>query len=149
MKKNIVFLIIIGVLLIGGIFYFFMQNKISEVSSSNNEQNNLPENPSSNNGQDNTSKTNISGPQSNIQTYNIEIKGFAFSPSTLTINIGDIVIWTNKDSVSHTVTSDSGNELNSPTFGKDGTYSHTFNIAGTFDYHCKPHSLMKGKIIVK
>ncbi|OGJ16335.1 hypothetical protein A3K74_01950 [Candidatus Pacearchaeota archaeon RBG_13_33_26] len=88
-------------------------------------------------------------PETSPQTYDIELKGFAFSPSTLTIKAGDTVIWTNMDSASHTVTSDSGNELDSPGFGKDGTYTHKFDTAGTYTYHCSPHPSMKGTIIVE
>lgn len=83
------------------------------------------------------------------KTYNIEIKSFAFSPSSLTIKKGDMVIWTNEDSVAHTVTSDSGSELSSPLISRGNMYSHTFDTEGTYDYHCTPHSSMKGTIIVE
>ena len=83
------------------------------------------------------------------KTYNIEISDFAFKQSQLTINVGDTIIWTNKDSTRHTVTSDAGNELGSDYLPKNEIYSHTFNLAGTFDYHCRPHPYMKGKIIVR
>ena len=79
----------------------------------------------------------------------VNIAGFAFSPSTVTINVGDSVQWENKDSASHTVTSDSGSELDSPTLSKNGVYSHTFTKAGTFAYHCTLHPGMKGTVIVK
>ncbi len=79
---------------------------------------------------------------------NIEISGFAFSPATMTISVGDTVTWTNMDIMSHTVTSDSGTELGSSSFGKGGTYSHTFSTPGTFAYHCSIHSSMKGTVIV-
>lgn len=82
-------------------------------------------------------------------TYNVEIMGFAFNPPTLTIKQGDAVIWANQDSVQHTVTSDSGNELESELFGKGQTYSHTFDVKGTFNYHCIPHPNMRAKIIVE
>jgi amicyanin len=81
-------------------------------------------------------------------TYNIAISGFSFSPASLSIKAGDTVIWTNQDSVPHTVTSDSGSELNSPTFGKGKTYSHTFTTTGTYNYHCTIHPNMKATIIV-
>ena len=94
------------------------------------------------------SGSNNSSQQASPETLNIEISDFAFKQSQLTINIGDTVIWTNKDSASHTVTSDSGSELNSPSLSRNQMYSHTFNQQGTFEYHCKPHSYMEGKIIV-
>jgi plastocyanin len=91
-----------------------------------------------------------SQPKGNESTIipDIEIKSFAFSPSTLNINVGDTVVWENKDLMSHTITSDSGSELASESLGNSKTYSHTFNTAGTYDYHCSIHSSMKGKIIV-
>ncbi|MFH1325556.1 MAG: cupredoxin family copper-binding protein [archaeon] len=80
----------------------------------------------------------------------IEIKNFAFQPNELTISQGDTVVWTNKDAgVKHTVTSDSGNELDSELLSKGESYSHTFNEKGTFDYHCTPHPYMEGKVIVE
>jgi plastocyanin len=82
------------------------------------------------------------------KTYNIAISNFAFSPSTLSINKGDTVVWINKDSASHTVTSDSGNEIASGSLSNGQTFSHTFNTAGSFDYHCAIHPSMKANIIV-
>jgi plastocyanin len=80
---------------------------------------------------------------------NIEISNFAFSPSTLNVHVGDTVTWTNMDSVSHTITSDSGSELSSSPFGNGNTFSHTFATAGTFHYHCSIHTMMKGEVIVQ
>jgi len=84
------------------------------------------------------------------QTGNIiEISNFAFVPSEITIKSGETVTWTNNDSTPHTITSDSGNELDSGSISPGQTYSHTFNTAGTFDYHCSIHTSMKAKIIVE
>jgi plastocyanin len=82
-------------------------------------------------------------------TYNVAITDYMFSPSQLIIRVGDTVIWTNDGSMGHTLTSDSGNELNSPIIASGSTYSHTFNIAGTYNYHCSIHSSMIGQIIVQ
>jgi plastocyanin len=79
----------------------------------------------------------------------VEIKNFSFSPAEITINKGDTIVWQNNDSASHTITSDSGNELDSGTIPSNGKYSHTFNSTGTFDYHCSIHASMIGKVIVK
>ena len=82
------------------------------------------------------------------KTHSIEIVDFSFTPLTLTINRGDTVLWTNSDSAKHTVTSNSGSELDSELFGKDESYSHTFNTKGTFKYHCTPHPGMTGLVQV-
>lgn len=79
----------------------------------------------------------------------IEISGFAFNPSTLTIPKGASVIWTNRDSAPHTIVSDNGDEINSDRISQGATYAHTFNAAGTYDYHCGLHPSMKGQIIVE
>lgn len=56
-------------------------------------------------------------------TFNIDLRNFAFSPTPLNIHVGDMVIWTNNDPVPHTITSDSGGEMNSPTLS-NGKYIH-------------------------
>jgi len=83
------------------------------------------------------------------RTYDIEIRGYSFNPSTIKIKVGDTIVWKNADSVSHTVTSDSGGELSSQYLSKGDTYTHTFTQKGTFPYHCIPHPYMKGTIIVE
>lgn len=89
-----------------------------------------------------------SPPTQEPKTYQVTIQGFAFNPSDLKINKGDTVVWTNKDSASHTVVSDSGNELASGALATDQTYSHTFEQAGTFSYHCGIHLTMKAIVEV-
>jgi amicyanin len=83
------------------------------------------------------------------QEYRIDIKNFAYSLESLTIKKGDSVIWTNRDSIEHTVTSDSGTELNSALLSQEQEYSHTFTNSGTYNYHCTPHPYMKASIIVE
>jgi plastocyanin len=82
------------------------------------------------------------------QTYNVGIVNYAFSPSTLNIKVGDTVVWTNNATTSHTVVSDSGTELNSGPLITGRTYSHKFNQAGTFAYHCSIHPSMTATVIV-
>ena len=82
------------------------------------------------------------------QIYNVNIENFSFSQSHLNIQTGDTVVWTNNDKVPHTVSSDSGSELSSPTLSPGDTYSHTFDTAGSYSYHCNIHPNMKGGIIV-
>ncbi len=77
---------------------------------------------------------------------NVEISGFAFSPSTLTITKGTTVTWTQKDSAPHTVTSGT---FDSGTLNSGQTYSHTFNETGSFNYHCNFHQSMTGTIVVQ
>ena len=83
--------------------------------------------------------------QNGVPSATVDIKGFAFDPSTITVSRGTTVTWTNRDSVPHTVT---GDLFGSGSISQDGTYSHTFQEVGTFDYHCTTHTNMQGKVIV-
>jgi len=79
----------------------------------------------------------------------VSIQNMLFTPSQVTINKGQTVTWTNNDSVAHTVTSDTGSELSSETIEPGAKYNHTFNTAGSFQYHCSIHSSMRGTIVVR
>jgi plastocyanin len=82
----------------------------------------------------------------------------AFSPNPIQTKVGDTIVWTNNDSVPHTVTSGTG--PNDPNMGKDfdvgistpispgSTFSHKFTTAGEFPYFCQIHPTMVGNVIV-
>ena len=76
------------------------------------------------------------------------IQGMAFSPATLTIKAGTTVKWTNKDGVTHTVTSDTAGQFNSGNVAANGVFSFMFMTVGTYNYHCSIHPSMIAKIVV-
>ncbi len=78
---------------------------------------------------------------------NVSISNFSFDPASVTIKVGQSVTWTNKDSAAHTVASDAG-DWTSQDIAQNQTFSHTFDQAGTFTYHCSIHPNMKGTIVV-
>ncbi|MBI2029740.1 cupredoxin family copper-binding protein [Candidatus Gottesmanbacteria bacterium] len=96
-----------------------------------------------------STESTIEQSNSQIEDSTITIANFAFSPQTITFKKGSTVTWTNEDNVGHTVTSDTGTQLNSPLLSKGQSYSKTFNETGTFSYHCTPHPNMKGTVIVE
>jgi plastocyanin len=73
------------------------------------------------------------------------------STSTTTIAVGDTVQWTWSGSNEHTVDNNGGTELFSSGAPKaTGTFNHTFNTAGTYDYICGIHgTAMQGTVIVE
>ena len=73
-------------------------------------------------------------------------KGFAFSPASLEVKVGDTVTFTNEDSASHNVSID-GKSLGSQAQGASVTW--TAAAAGTFPYSCTIHPSMTGQIVVK
>jgi plastocyanin len=76
----------------------------------------------------------------------LEIKSWGFNPNTVTLLKGSTATWTNKDSVTHTVTS-AGN-FDSGDIAAGASWTYTFNKAGTFEYSCKYHSSMTGKVVI-
>ena len=100
-------------------------------------------------GKDNpTSSNNTPPPDGNPGTI-IVISNFTYSPSSITISPGDTITWRNDDAVGHTVTSDSGSELNSPLLSQGQTYQHIFSSAGSFPYHCTVHPNMTASVTVQ
>lgn len=87
-------------------------------------------------------------PTASQQTYTVAIVNFAFQPSTMTIPRGATVMWRNDGAVTHTVTSDTG-AFNSGNLSPGATFTHQFNQAGTYPYHCTPHPFMTGTITVQ
>ncbi len=81
-------------------------------------------------------------------TKAVSITATAFSPASVTINTGDAVKWTNKDTKNHQVVANTG-AFASPTIAPGKTYTHVFNTAGTFRYHDALHPSLTGRVIVK
>ena len=82
----------------------------------------------------------------------VTIQSSMFDPGIITVVKGSAITWKNNDGFSHTATSNTGV---SPAFDTGmiaaGTTSSpiTFNIVGTFPYHCMVHGLaMSGTVIV-
>jgi plastocyanin len=73
------------------------------------------------------------------------IQGLAFNPSSITVAANTTVTWTNKDGVSHTVTSNTG-LFDSGLISTNGTFSFKFTAAGTYPYHCTPHPSMTATV---
>jgi amicyanin len=80
----------------------------------------------------------------------VPIANFAFSPAEVRIRVGQTVTWVNceENGTSHT-THAAGEEWASPLLAPGQAFSHAFDRAGTFDYHCDPHPFMTGRVIVE
>jgi plastocyanin len=76
-----------------------------------------------------------------------------FDPALLSAKAGTTVVWTNKDSASHTVTSGNPSAGPSGTFDSGlikagNTFQYKFSSAGTTEYFCTIHPWMTGKVTV-
>jgi len=83
----------------------------------------------------------------NTNQNEVTIKDFSFSPEAITVKAGSSVTFTNKDSVTHTITET--NKAFDKEIGPGDTLKITFDKAGTYNYHCSIHPSMKGKVIVQ
>jgi len=77
----------------------------------------------------------------------VTISDFKFSPSGVTINVGDTVTWSNSGPTAHSAKANDGS-FDTGILQKGSSGSHTFTQAGTFSYFCQPHPFMKGTITV-
>jgi len=77
-----------------------------------------------------------------------------FIPSTATIEEGGTVTWENTDNAAHTASSgtpDGGPDgvFDSSLMMVNGSFSFTFDSAGTYPYFCMVHPWMQGTVIVE
>ena len=72
---------------------------------------------------------------------------FTFLPNSITAAVGGTITWANGDSAPHTVTFDSGPDCGQMASG--GTITATFNVAGSYPYHCTIHPSMKATVVVQ
>jgi LPXTG-motif cell wall-anchored protein len=78
----------------------------------------------------------------------VTIADFEFTPSSISVNQGDTVTWTNNGPSAHSATAPDGS-FDTGIFPAGQSRSHTFNDAGTFSYICTPHPNMHGTIVVQ
>lgn len=72
-----------------------------------------------------------------------------FVPNPATAKVGNVVKWSFEDDQSpHTVTSDDTTSFDSGSKAKGEVFTHKFDKAGTFAFHCTLHANMKGSIAV-
>jgi plastocyanin len=79
------------------------------------------------------------------KTVTITMKNVAFSPSSVTVKVGQTVKWVNQDSVPHNIT---GGPLHSTTFSNGGSYTYTPKSAGKISYVCTIHPGMTATLNV-
>jgi amicyanin len=83
----------------------------------------------------------------------VNIKDLSFSPPNIKVKSGTKVTWTNLDTMNHSVLAEDPDNpgdlpLKDTLFGKNETFSITFNKLGTFKYMCGPHTFMHGTVEV-
>ncbi len=137
--KNIVISLLVLAVAGGASYYIIFRNLPSEEEYTHMENNEYTN-------KNMTTATTTNTPVS--ENVTVTIKNFSFNPKVLNIKTGTKVTWINNDSAPHTVTSDSGSLLNSPTLSSGSSFSFTFSSPTTVNYHCAIHPMMKASVIV-
>ena len=83
-----------------------------------------------------------------VSTDSIAINQFAFAPGNVAVKVGTTITWTNSDPDPHTVTSNGGGSLKSPTLNTGESYRYTFTQPGHYDYLCSIHPFMTATVEV-
>ncbi len=81
-------------------------------------------------------------------TTTITIDNFTFTPPVLTVPIGTVVTWVNRDDIPHTVV-EKNKAFRTKALDTNDSYSFTFTTPGEFSYICGLHPFMTGQVIVK
>jgi plastocyanin len=66
----------------------------------------------------------------------------------LSAKVGDVITWTNGDTVPHRVQLDDNSCGMSSNIPGGGSKSLVFTVAGTYPFHCAVHTSMKGTITI-
>jgi plastocyanin len=82
-------------------------------------------------------------------TKGVEVTHAGFTPSKVTVDYGDTVTWTNRDTTSHQVVSDRGEFPASPVLDPNQTYTYTFMKSGSFGYRDAFNVKKRGTVVVR
>jgi plastocyanin len=83
--------------------------------------------------------------QDAVATTEVEVFDNRFEPAVISIEPGDTVTWTWQGQAPHDVVGD-GFESDVQT---TGTFTHTFDEGGEYDYVCRIHPGMEGLVVVE
>jgi plastocyanin len=76
------------------------------------------------------------------------VESSTWMPAAVAAGVGDVITWTNGDSVPHGVELDDDSCGMATAIGGGQSKSLVFSVAGTFPFHCSIHSSMKGTITI-
>lgn len=142
MSKNLlVTLVVVGVIVIAGIWLLTGSKKTSPAPA-------YQTNPA-------PAVQETSSPSAQVSQMKVTITSSGFTPQSITVKVGDTVIWVNQDSESHTV-----NSVVHPTHlvypplnlgnlkpGEEKSLS--FPEAGTYKYHDHLNPSLTGSVVVE
>lgn len=79
----------------------------------------------------------------------VTISDYEYDPATITVPVGTVVTFTNRDSTPHTATSKESGAFESGSIDTGESGEVKLEEAGTFAYYCAFHPFMKGTVRVE
>lgn len=79
-------------------------------------------------------------------TIEVTIDKLEYLPAQISAKVGDTVEWVNKDALLHSATARNGDW--DVTIAPNKSARLVLKKAGTFDYYCRLHPNMKGRLVV-
>ncbi len=73
----------------------------------------------------------------------VQVSNYAFTPSDLTVTVGDTVRWENKGGL-HSVVADDGSFTSGAPSSSAWTYDKVFTTIGNYQYYCAIHGAPGG-----
>jgi plastocyanin len=80
--------------------------------------------------------------------HTVQIKGMKFSPSKVSVAVGDTITFTNGDPMTHTATALDGS-FDTGQLAEGKSAKVKISAAGAHPFHCAIHSSMKGTVTAK
>lgn len=81
------------------------------------------------------------------RTFHVHIRGMEYVPASLSVDVGDVVVWTNQDIVPHTATA--AGWFDSGPLWPHQQWSYVVNQPVEYGYICTLHPTMKARIVGK
>lgn len=78
----------------------------------------------------------------------VSMANFAYQPANITTGRGSTIVWTNRDTVAHTVTADDGS-FDSGSIAPADSFEQRFDKIKSYTYSCSFHPQMKGTITIQ
>lgn len=82
------------------------------------------------------------------KAHTVVIEAMQFSPQIMEVNVGDTVVWKNKDFFPHTASAE-GRSFDSGEIAQNRSWTFKARKKGDFSYVCRLHPTMKGSLRVK
>src|SRR6185295_12071357 len=82
-------------------------------------------------------------------THTVTVQDFSFSPSSLSVSVGDVIMWTwvsgSHNTTPVSIPGGAADWGSAPINSSSTSFSYTVTVEGTYNYHCTIHpTLMSG-----